>query len=136
MAGKSFFKITGAKEIERKLKSLAPKIAKKVVRKALKSATKVVKLAVEQEAPVGDTGILSASVKVRTRTKKGKMTATVQIGDKNFAGDTWYAPAVEFGTSKMEPNPFMQRAFDKTEDQVANQLTQDLVRGIENEMKK
>lgn len=134
MAGKTFFTITGAKEIDRKLKSLAPKIAKKVVRKALKSATKVVKLAVEQEAPVGETGVLAASVKIRTRTKKGKMTATVQIGDKDF--ENFYAAFKQFGTSKMEPDPFMQRAFDKTKDQVASQLTQDLVRGIENEMKK
>ena len=134
--GKTGMTITGLKEFEEKLKQLEPKVAKKVIRSVLKPVAQVAKAAIEQEAPVGETGLLSQSVKIKTRTRKGKMTATVQIGAKDFAGDTFYAAMREFGTSKMAPDPFTQRAFDKTKAQNASDMQNNLADAVNDALKK
>lgn len=123
-------KITGAYSVEQALKDLEPKLAKKVLRKAVRQGAKILKEETEKEAPK-KTGALAGSVKIKTRFKKSVISAQTVIGEGAFKGETWYAAAIEFGTSKMAPNPFMQRAFDAKKDEVARVTEAAIKQGIE-----
>lgn len=58
------------------------------------------------EAPATDTGLLVSSI-----TSNVKQSGTTLIGQ--IIASTEYAPALEFGTTKMAARPFMQPALDK-----------------------
>jgi len=123
-------KVTGGKQIEKALKELEPKLAKKVVRKACRDGAKVLKEEIEKTAPQ-DTGALAASVKIKTKFRKGIASATAEIGEGNFKGETFYAAMVEFGTSKQPPQGYMQQAFDNKKEQVAKQTEDAIRQGID-----
>ncbi len=131
-------KITGLKELENKLKELGPKVQKKVVRKAIREGNKVMLQAARGEAPKGETGALAKSLKIKTRfhKKSGTLTGIVQTSDKTLTGETYYGGFVELGTKFQEPNPWLERAFEKVKDTVLTKTTSTLKTGIETEAKK
>jgi len=91
-------KIAGLKEIQDKLKTLEPKIAKKVVHQALKKAAEPILHAARSKAPV-DTGLLVSSLKTKASTsnRKGTMTVRVQTSKGDYKGEDFYASFIEFG---------------------------------------
>lgn len=126
--------VTGLKEIDRALRELEPKIGKKVIRQAMRKSMKPVKTAVEQNAPVGETGLLAASVKIRAAKKSRKSFGIdVTIGEKDWVGKTWYAAAVEYGTSRMEGRGFMRKAFDESGDEAKGIAIRSILEGLERE---
>lgn len=136
MAKKQTFFLTGDKALDKTLRGLEPKIAKKVVSKATRSGMKIMQKAVKDESPVGETGMLKKSVKVRSaKRSRRSFGMLVQFGEGNFKGKSWYAAAVEYGTSKMEPRGFMRKAFDANEEKVRTHTMNEIVAGIEREAK-
>lgn len=129
-------KITGLREVQRKLNALPDKVQKKVVRAALRRATVILQKAVKADAPVGDTGQLRKAVKITTSFRKGVISAKVTIGKKNFVGDTYYAAIVEFGSKYQEGQHFMERAFDANKQNVAEQAAVEIKDGILKEASK
>jgi len=104
--------ITGAKELERKLKQLEPKVAKKIVRQSLRKAAKPILTRAKQLVPV-ITGALKKSLKVRAmRRKKGRYGIMVGTAAGWFVGKTFYGGFVEFGTDKAPARAFVRPAFD------------------------
>lgn len=111
-------KITGDKAIDKALRNLEAKVVKKVLRSAMRKAMKFVKKQVEAEAPVGETGVLSGSVRIAAAKRSRKYIGIdVSIGIGFFIGKTYYAGFIEFGTSEIEANPFMARAFEKCKEE-------------------
>jgi len=131
-AGRSFV-VTGVRELDRALRELPLKLGKKVIRQAIRQALRPVKAAVEANAPV-DTGKLRSKVKVRAgKGKRGTIRLVVRIGEGDFAGQTFYAAMVEYGTSKQPGQHYMLRAFESTRIQARDEAIRLILEGVERE---
>lgn len=85
--------ILGGAALDALLGTLPVNIEKNIMRGALRAGAKVFLAVVKQNIPV-DKGALRASARITTRVRKGEVTASVKVGDKNV----YYANMVEFGT--------------------------------------
>lgn len=128
--------ISGGKALDDALKTLSAKIEKNILRSALRQGANVFKAEVRDNIRV-DSGDLRRSVRVTTKSKGGRVTAAVRVGNKR----AWYGPMVEFGTKPHKilpkkkgalvigqtramavdhpgarPHPFMRPAFDSKPD--------------------
>lgn len=87
--------VTGLAELDAMLKSLPAKIEANILRGAMRAGAVVLQDKAKQLVPVDD-GDLRASIKVRTRSRRGRVSATVTAGDRK----AFYVRFVEFGTAK------------------------------------
>ncbi len=124
-------KLLGAKELDRKLRKLEPKIGKKVIKGALREAAKMILKVAKQKVPV-DTGALKKDLKVRAmKRKKGRYGVLIGTAAGWGKGKTFYGAYLEFGTSKRPAKPFLRPAFDETKEAVIRRLKRRLKVGIE-----
>lgn len=129
------WKIDGLKELDKKLASLEKRIRSKVIRQAQREAMKIVKRAVEADAPEGETGELKASVKTRSgpRSRMG-ISTVVQIGAESFRGETYYAAFVEFGTEFQHAQHYMKLAYFDHALEARNAAVKFMAAGIKREL--
>lgn len=124
--------IGGGRQLDDFLKTLSTKVEKNIMRSALRQGANAFKDAVKANIPV-DSGALRRSVRVSTKAKGGRVTASLRVGNKR----AWYGHMVEFGTRAHQilpknakalavagmpvksvdhpgaaPRPFMRPAFD------------------------
>ncbi len=92
--------IFGGRELDAALQSLSTKVERNILRSALRAGANEFKDAIKANIPVVS-GQLRKSVRVTTRSKGGRVTASVKIGNKK----TWYAHMVEFGTRAHKITP-------------------------------
>lgn len=128
-------RITGDKELDRKLAALGKK-AKPLLRKAARRGAALVRDTAKAMAPVEE-GTLEASIKVRAmkRSRKNKniVGASVVSGGDNFTGDQYYGSFQEFGTAFIPPDPFMRPAKLENEDPVKsvfNNAVRELIKDV------
>lgn len=100
--------VKGLAELQRYLNALPAKIEANVLRGALRAGAKEIEAAAKSYVSVsepsstnkkrygGFAGQLRKSIYVRTRSKKGVVTATIQAG----RGNAYYAQFVEYGTQQ------------------------------------
>ncbi|OJW26900.1 MAG: hypothetical protein BGO49_21505 [Planctomycetales bacterium 71-10] len=126
--------VTGVEEIDRRMKTLVPRLQKKVIRQSMRKAMKIVAAATRARVPV-DTGLLKASIKVRATKfkRRGRLGVEVRAGEGDFKGDTFYGGMVEYGTKRMPPRPFMAPAYDETKEQAKGVAMDEILAGIERE---
>lgn len=94
------------------------------IRDTAHQATRLVGAKVKRDAQIlapVDTGFLRSSISVRTTRRVNDSTAEVTASAN-------YAAFVEFGTSRMSPQPFMIPAFERNKQPFIDALTQ-LVNG-------
>lgn len=104
--------VKGLEDLQKLLDILAPRIEKNIMRGALRAGANVIKKEAQNNVPVGPAskegarlygayaGALRDSVRVSTKSKRGKVTATVKAGGKTKKGaDVFYAHMVEYATS-------------------------------------
>lgn len=128
--------VTGIKEIDRALKELAPKLGRKIVKSAMKKAMAPVEAAAEANAPV-DTGLLQSSIKMRASKKsRNSFGIDVRIGEKDWAGKSWYGAAQEYGTSKMPGKGFLRKAYDEKKDESKAIAIRELLDGLNQELQR
>lgn len=129
--------LTGDKELINKLYKLEAKIGKKIGRKALRAGAKIIAKEVKASAPVAEKGLIPPAVKVKAgKRSRRKIQVNAQIGDKDWTGSTFYAAFVEFGTSKMPPLHFTEKAAERKRAQAQEAIENELRKGIEAEAKK
>lgn len=88
--------IKGLKELDDYLKQFTAKVEAKLLRGGLRAGTNVfLKRAQAFLAPHRKTGKLERSLRIRTRLKRGKVTATLIAGN----AEAFYPHMVEFGTA-------------------------------------
>jgi HK97 gp10 family phage protein len=125
MARVGFFDLRGVNGTIAGLRAFGKKFEGKAVRDAIRTGAKITQAKAKQLAPV-QTGLLRKRIKVRAmKRKKGRIGITVTTSTKDYVGDTFYAPMVEYGHhvgSRSLPNRtfvdgefFMKEAFDQTE---------------------
>lgn len=86
-------------------------LANREAGKAVKDAAELTERVAKRDVPRGETGDLAGSI----NTTGGGLTRYVKAGKH-------YSVFVEFGTSKMAPQPFMMPAGDKGEEQLVKDL--------------
>ena len=86
-------KVSGLKELDQFLKQFTPRIEGNIMRGALRASAKVIYEEAKALAPVDD-GDLKKSIRLKTKNKKGRVTASVVAGNK----EAFYAHFVEYGT--------------------------------------
>lgn len=139
MGVKLKLEIEGLKELGQKLETLPAKVAKKIMRPAIRKASKPLAAECKATAPVGPTGNLKASFKVRAMKMRGrrrKNSVGIVITSPG-SGKAPHAHLVEKGTKPrrtksgkstgtMPENPFMQRTAEKTFPTVVQIFTSEL----------
>jgi len=128
------FRIEGLQELERQLLEFGPKVAKNGLRAANYAGALTMRDAVKATAPVR-TGVLKANVTAFRRRAEDNV-AKHSVGVKGVRlkygntalnrrlkragrkyqadGPAFYAKFLEYGTSKMDAQPFMRPAFENT----------------------
>ncbi len=99
----------------------------------MRPAMKVVQREAKQNAPV-DTGQTKKAIKVRAmRKSRTRFGIETRVGEGDYKGDEYYAAFLEFGTSEMEPHPFMRPAYDSKKDEAKRIALEELKRLVEEE---
>ena len=93
----SLTKFKGGAELQAYLNQLPAKMEQNVMRSALRQGANVIRKEAQATVPV-DSGDLRKSIKVRTRSRRGQVTATVETKD-------FKAHWIEFGTEPHEITP-------------------------------
>ena len=93
--------LKGGKELQDFLNQLPAKIEQNVMRSALRAGAKVIADEAKVRVPVGDSGLLRDSIRVSTRARKGRVSASAKAGDKKAFYWRW----VEYGTAAHEIRP-------------------------------
>lgn len=134
-------KLDGLADLNKRLKKLGGKVANKVSRDAVREGAKVVRKEMRAGAPKGETGNLRKSIRYRIRGRKGNFRARIGVTSKiYYAWFLEYGTAAHTvpGKSKggnrsnakvlidgkvfskanhpgIRPNPFMRRAWDRSQ---------------------
>ncbi len=87
--------VSGLFELDKLLKELPAKVERNILRGAMRAGAKVFADRARELVPVRS-GQLRDSIKVSTRSKRGRVSATVRAGGKK----AFYAHMVEFGTAR------------------------------------
>lgn len=129
-------KITGIKEIDKKLKQLEPKVAKKMMRKALRAAQKAMTKEVKNNAPT-DEGDMKKAVTTKAG-KRSRYKASVNTTFKDDGLQDFYPRFVEYGAPEIgrEPNPFLRKSFDAKKEEVKRTAETKLLELVDEEAKK
>ncbi len=130
MPGDINFKITGAREMEKLLLQLGPRVANKVGQKAVNAGARVIAKEAKNLVPVR-TGALRKGITVIVG-KARKMSERVAIVTvKGTAG--WRAHLTEYGADGSPKKPFLRPALDKRAGEALNKMGEVLAEGIERE---
>ena len=123
--------VTGVAEIDRALRDLEPKLGKKVIRQEMRKSLKATQTAAKQLAPVAS-GAVRNAIKIRAgKTKRGRISIIVILGEGDFVGKTFYGAFVDLGTKRIIARMFMTRAFESTKDSAKNQAVAGILAGLE-----
>jgi len=95
MANDQLITVQGLSDLQKMLDELPAKIEVNIMRGALRQGANVYRDRARANAPVGKTGRLKKSIKVKTTLRKGKAISQIVAG----GGDAFYAKFVEFGTA-------------------------------------
>lgn len=121
--------IQGQRKLTRKLNNLEPKVAKKVVRQAMRAAMKPMHATFKANLPVGETGNLKRSAKLRAARRSRKGFGIVVIATGPGVG------GIEYGDSNQPPQAPGRRAFDSEADGARRRVIDLMWAGIEAEAK-
>jgi HK97 gp10 family phage protein len=126
-------KISGLQHVKKALSELAPKVEKKVIRDAIRTAAKPILAEIKNLVPVGETGDLKKSLKIRVVKKKKKGTIAFLIGSsaKGFRNsEQYYGAFLELGTRKQKPLGFIRKAYDEKGKEAADEAMRLILEGL------
>lgn len=109
--------ILGDRALTRIFQGLERKHGAKVLRPALRKGAVPIRDAARVNAAPGLTGRNAANIRIRSSSRKGKLSVQVVTGRRpelGIAGDAkyYYPSAVELGTDKMPARPFLRPALE------------------------
>ena len=129
MAGQAFW-IKADRRLLTNLRTLGPKIAGKITRESARAAAKEV-LAVLKPMLPKKTGATRKLARVRAmKRKKGRIGFNVLIANKGDSLDTFYAPFVDLGTTRIQARRNVRKAFEKSDEKAAETMREGIRRGI------
>lgn len=148
-------KIHGLDGVRKALRALPKEVAKRELLKALTPGARLIKRAAISRAPSGRSfvrklrgktwdhkhGTLKKSIAVRNEKKKFlRDRAKKRIGVLSSSRDpnigAWYWRFVEFGTSRVQAQPFLVPAFEETKYQANKLIKVALIKGVERQARR
>jgi HK97 gp10 family phage protein len=121
--------VTGLSELQTAVAALNGRLREQLPQIAV-SAADVVFSEIRSRMPV-DTGDMAANLDEATDGRQDTATVTVAVVHSGRGGDEHKAIFQEYGTSKMPAHPFFRPGVEAARPQVAAQLTQDILKVIE-----
>lgn len=118
----SSLKITGLREVNAKLRSLADDVRRKVLIQGTAAGAKVIKEEAGRRAPQR-TGNLSRNLGTWVSSKNNGEIAEARVKPKKKA---YYGRFVELGTRKMRARPFLRPALDASGQAAVDRLAEKL----------
>jgi HK97 gp10 family phage protein len=149
---KALFEIEGFAKLQTKIKRLDDKVKRREVLKILGQAANPTVKAARVEAPkskkphvqagkrtykIIQPGNLKKSIgKIRGKRGSAKINAVLYVGPraKGRKNDGWYGAMVHGGTVHQSPNPFMDRAYNKTKGKVTADAEQKIKKYIDKQV--
>jgi HK97 gp10 family phage protein len=140
-------KVDGLRELQDKLRNLAPNIARNGLRAAVAAGAALIRNEARQKAPK-DTGEMARDIMIKrerdSTTYRALYSVFVRTGKKsrlggkgrNVAKDSYYWRFVEFGTAKMAAKPFMRPAFESQKEKAVDAIRDKLAARIAEEASK
>ena len=116
--------LTGMQELLNRLENLERKGQSKE-NKAVKKASEVLQQEIIKNAPE-DTGNLKENIDV-SKIKIKNETKYVEVGTEN---EGFYAKFLEFGTTKMDADPFMSRSFETKKNEIQDTIKKEIRKGL------
>ena len=125
---KTFLKIEGLDVLIEELNKIGDEERiEKIKRTALRKAGNLIRDEMKKEAPV-DEGKMKESIRNSVKQREDGLYAEIKPSRKY-----WYYKLLELGTSKMQANPFMTRAFEKNREEakriIEKEIKQSLLKG-------
>lgn len=147
--GKADFQLHGAKELDKKLRSLGEKVHRRVTRQAVTAAATPVVKAAKANVAV-DSGLAKKAMAKKVSTDKKTMAVSARIGAKrSVSGEvngktrkpSRYIHLIEKGYidangNHVPPQPFLQPAVQQSGEQAMTVMQAKLAAGIEREAAK
>lgn len=152
--------IEGLEPVLARLKSLGPDIQRRSLRTGMRKGAALVRKAAQDAAPKRS-GDMAKNIRIQFASRTAKQVGGVafrvgvrggaqQPGSANryarsrkgrasttaAGGSTWYWRLVEFGTAKMEAQPFMRPALRNNVTRIIDTVAKDVNDGIDQEMKR
>lgn len=148
--------IIGAEEVMRKLAQLPAKLQKKHIRKAIRNGGKKVLRKAKELVPYDTSGHqlsredgkkrakhLRDTLKLRVAKnhgRRGQISMKISTGTREELGipadeKGYYPAALEYGGLAWQPMPYMRPAYTSTKDIVIQDVRQDVLNGIEQELR-
>jgi HK97 gp10 family phage protein len=144
--------LKGFKELGERLKAFGPEVAKNGLRSADFAGARVIRDAAKRTVPV-KSGLLKAqiyaarrrtaehiakySIRVKAKAKVSKIARSKRTRKyREVAGPNVYGRFIEFGTSKMRPQPFLRPAFLSNVDNAIEAIRGGLGKAIDRAAKK
>ena len=135
------FKLSGGPQLAEALSKLGEKVRKKITRRAVVAGAQVVKKRAKEIATakgVKDTGALIRNIAGKVERQTNPDYVQINIGvrhgkpKKNAKNqdDPFYWWQHEFGNSKMPARPFMRPAFEESQEEVIQVMTDKVREGL------
>jgi HK97 gp10 family phage protein len=125
--------VRGLEELKRELNKLSVAIGDRLINNAARAGARVVARQAKANAPVGETGALKKSLRVRRRSADDRRRGEVVA----YAGTPlFYAKFQEFGTVKQPARPFLRPAVDESTVAIYDAIQRNLSVGIDREVAK
>jgi len=136
--------ITGGKELAKALRDLGPRVGRKHLRAATSKGAAVIKKKARELAPV-DTGEMRKDIQQKREKTAGDHIASYSVYTRsgkrsrlsgkarNVDKDSFYWKFVEFGTAKMEAQPFMEPAYQSEKENAVDEIGGELDKRIQKE---
>lgn len=156
MAIQTTLEVKGLRELQERLKTLAPNLARNALRASVAAGATTIRKAAQERAPYyhGDVakghpppGTLKRSIVQKQAAEKSSLFRQVYVvavrkgkkyqnqGKKgHLSQDAYYWPFVEFGTSKMAARPFMRPAFESKKVAAVQAIKDKLIERIKQEV--
>ncbi len=128
-------KITGLKELEKKMLALGPKIGRKALKGALVAGAKEIKKEARALAPM-KTGRLRRAMYIKTMSKPNPFKENVIFGVRHGRKmskkdlDAYYWTFLEFGTKFIKKMSFVQIAFQRAQKKALDKFKETLAKKI------
>ena len=144
MADDATVELSGFRELAAALREIGPRAAKNTLRRAVSSGAVLVRNEARARAPV-DSGEMKKDIQVKREKDQrdgplsAKYSVFVRSGKKsrlsgrsrNVQKDSFYWKFVEFGTSKMAAQPFLDPAFQSKKEDAVKAIGESLDEGIQ-----
>lgn len=133
------FKITGIKELQRKMQELEKATQKKVLRSISRKALNIYVKEARKNTPV-NTGRLKKSIGNEAAKRQGREKVAIVAGPRRKKGNKnaqgWHGHLVELGSIKQAPNRFLTRSWDTKKAEVLKSYKEDMWEVIKKHAKK